>query len=413
MIINATGSKGGGSTPVINPLSVTENGTYTAPSGVDGYSPVTVNVSGGGGGSVEESDVNFYDYDGTCVASYTAADALALDALPDNPSHDGLVAQGWNYTLAQVKAEVNSVGGANVGQAYVTDDGKTRIYCTLTEGRLSPYLSLRINGTVIIDWGDGSTTDTLTGTSIYTNVGIQHTYAQSGDYVIALDATNATAQIAGSSDGQSLLMNRVATSANAVDRSMANAIKKVEIGSNITLDSYAFNYCTSLNSISLPATGIASEDAGYIFDYCCSLKFAVVPFFTTNMFMNCYSLASFSVNRDTSYYRIRGNTFKNCYSVRRAIIPSNITSIDASVFDGCYGLASAAIPGGVTNIGRSAFSCQAAGEYHFKSTTPPTLGSNAFGYIPSDCKIYVPAGSLETYKTATNWSTYASYMIGE
>lgn len=38
---------GGGSTPTINSLSVTENGTYTAPSGVDGYSPVTVNVPQG------------------------------------------------------------------------------------------------------------------------------------------------------------------------------------------------------------------------------------------------------------------------------------------------------------------------------------------------------------------------------
>ena len=38
-----------GGTPVINSLSVTENGTYTAPSGVDGYSPITVNVSGSGG----------------------------------------------------------------------------------------------------------------------------------------------------------------------------------------------------------------------------------------------------------------------------------------------------------------------------------------------------------------------------
>lgn len=36
-----------GSTPVINSLSVTENGTYTAPSGVDGYSPITVNVPQG------------------------------------------------------------------------------------------------------------------------------------------------------------------------------------------------------------------------------------------------------------------------------------------------------------------------------------------------------------------------------
>lgn len=35
---------GGGSLPVIEPLEVTENGTYTASNGVDGYSPVVVNV---------------------------------------------------------------------------------------------------------------------------------------------------------------------------------------------------------------------------------------------------------------------------------------------------------------------------------------------------------------------------------
>lgn len=39
---------------VVQPLSVTQNGTYNPPSGVDGYAPVTVNVSGGGGGSVTE-----------------------------------------------------------------------------------------------------------------------------------------------------------------------------------------------------------------------------------------------------------------------------------------------------------------------------------------------------------------------
>ena len=35
---------GGVAEPVIEPLAITENGTYTAPDGVDGYSPVTVNV---------------------------------------------------------------------------------------------------------------------------------------------------------------------------------------------------------------------------------------------------------------------------------------------------------------------------------------------------------------------------------
>lgn len=31
--------------PVIEPLTITKNGTYTAPAGIDGYSPVTVNIS--------------------------------------------------------------------------------------------------------------------------------------------------------------------------------------------------------------------------------------------------------------------------------------------------------------------------------------------------------------------------------
>ena len=40
---------GGAAEPVIEALSVTANGTYTAPDGVDGYSPVTVNVPQSGG----------------------------------------------------------------------------------------------------------------------------------------------------------------------------------------------------------------------------------------------------------------------------------------------------------------------------------------------------------------------------
>lgn len=45
-IFGVTGTYSGGSAN-IQSLSVTQNGTYTASGGVDGYSPVTVNVSGG------------------------------------------------------------------------------------------------------------------------------------------------------------------------------------------------------------------------------------------------------------------------------------------------------------------------------------------------------------------------------
>jgi hypothetical protein len=47
------GKASGGGEPVIEPLEVIENGTYTAPDGVHGYSPVVVNVAASGGDSEE------------------------------------------------------------------------------------------------------------------------------------------------------------------------------------------------------------------------------------------------------------------------------------------------------------------------------------------------------------------------
>lgn len=47
--------------PVIEALSVSENGVYTAPEGVDGYSPVTVNIPAAGG-LFERIEPIHYDY---------------------------------------------------------------------------------------------------------------------------------------------------------------------------------------------------------------------------------------------------------------------------------------------------------------------------------------------------------------
>lgn len=49
-----------GSSPVITPIEITENGTYTAPDGVDGYSPIDVNVQGA---SLPTKGLVFENYD--------------------------------------------------------------------------------------------------------------------------------------------------------------------------------------------------------------------------------------------------------------------------------------------------------------------------------------------------------------
>lgn len=67
------------------------------------------------------------------------------------------------------------------------------------------------------------------------------------------------------------------------------------------------------------------------------------------------------------------------------------------------------IPSAVTSIGQLAFY---NGDYNLKyycyPTTPPTLGSQAFQRTP--LAIYVPAESVEAYKAASGWSTYANVI---
>lgn len=55
---------GTGGTANIQTLSVTQNGTYTASGGVDGYSPVVVSVSGGGGSEKRGFELAFANGDG-------------------------------------------------------------------------------------------------------------------------------------------------------------------------------------------------------------------------------------------------------------------------------------------------------------------------------------------------------------
>jgi hypothetical protein len=81
----------------------------------------------------------------------------------------------------------------------------------------------------------------------------------------------------------------------------------------------------------------------------------------------------------------------------------------------CQCLASIVIPSSVTSIGSSVFSsCAGMKFYDFsKHTGVPTLGSSdAFNKISSDCEIRVPMALVDEWKAATNWSTYASNIVG-
>jgi len=412
----ATGTaSGGGGAATIEALTVTANGTYTAPSGVDGYSPVTVNVEGGGA-SASQSDVNFIDYDGTILYSYTASEAQSLTELPANPSHSGLTAQGWNWTLAQIKAQLTAMPDAPVwvGQMYVTSDDKTRIYCRFEDGRLAPYLGLCPKGTVSVDWGDGSSTDTLTGTSLTSAKTVQHTYASAGDYVITLTAASGTTFAFCGVKNAAWILTKAGGTAAYVNRVYAAAVRKIELGSAARIGNYAFNYCYNLESISIHS---ACTIGTYAFQYCYGLTHVTIPSGLTSIsnyaFNGCYALASITIPSGVT--SIGANAFEYCCALASITIPSGVTSIGTYVFRNCHSLASITIPSGVTSIGTYAFNnCYGLGGIHFLPTTPPTCSnSNAWTSIPADCIIYVPSGTLSAYTSATNYPSSSTYTYSE
>ena len=339
------------------------------------------------------SGAKFIDYDGTVLYTYSTAEALALSALPANPSHTGLTAQGWNWSLANIKAYLTKYpdGIANVGQMYVTDDGKTRVYIHLGERR-SPVLGVCPNGTVDVDWGDGTTHDTLTGTSTSTVKWTPtHNYAASGDYVIKLTVTGSMGFYGSSETNQFSGLLRYSSGTDARNRYYISVVNRIEIGENVTnIGAYAFYYCYSLTNLTIP-DGVTSIGNNAFYG-CYSLTNLTIPdgvtYLGNSAFYFCYALTSLTI--PDSITSIGDSTFRNCYSLTSLTIPDDVTSIGSSAFYYCYSLTNLTIPDGVTSIGSSAFGyC-----YSITSLTIPdgvtSIGSSAFYYCYSLTSLTIP-----------------------
>ena len=111
---------------------------------------------------------------------------------------------------------------------------------------------------------------------------------------------------------------------------------------------------------------------------------------------------------------IGGYVFWDCGSLASITIPEGVTSIGEYAFAHCQGLTSITIPEKVTSIDDAVFyNCRNLASVYCKPTTAPTLGGpNVLAGNASGRTIYVPTASVDAYKAATEWSTYADAIVG-
>ena len=148
--------------------------------------------------------------------------------------------------------------------------------------------------------------------------------------------------------------------------------------SNDVIGNRAFNGCSRLTSLTLPAS--ITEIRNYAFRGCSGLTSLILPagitYIGEGAFYGCSGLTSLTIPTGVSI--INEYAFYDCSSLTRLDLPSSIREIYHSAFMNCRNLTSLTIPSNVTYISSRAFS----GCSSLKNITLPTrifgIGDNAF-----------------------------------
>ena len=113
-----------------------------------------------------------------------------------------------------------------------------------------------------------------------------------------------------------------------------------------------------------------------------------------------------------SPYAFVKENYHEDYSLVSVSIPNSVEVIGEGAFYRCRALTSIVIPDGVTTIETLAFHyCKALKSVTCEAVNPPALSGSVFLSTPiADATLYVPAESIEAYKTAAQWKEFGQIL---
>ena len=165
-------------------------------------------------------------------------------------------------------------------------------------------------------------------------------------------------------------------------------IKDLVIPNSVTtIGDHAFDGYTGLTSVTIPNS--VTSIGNYAFYRCSGLPSITIP----------NSVTSIGIE-----------AFYGCSGLTSVTIGNSVTTIGNSAFYRCSGLTSVTIGSGIRNIDWKAFAaCDKLEEVHCLAENVPSTSSNAFEKsYPEYTTLYVPASSLNAYKTTEPWSLFGT-----
>ena len=206
---------------------------------------------------------------------------------------------------------------------------------------------------------------------------------------------------------------------NGVDRIGSYAfaechnLKSVSIPNTVTImDHEVFINCKSLQFVSIPHSVTKIGEA--TFSFCQSLDSIRIPGSITEWgyysFRDCSNLKSVSIENGVPY--IPDLTFNGCTNLQSIKIPNSVWEIGIRAFEECKNLTSITIPVGISRIGVGAFAGTELTSVICYAIKPPSIFNTGyygegeytdpFEGLPT-MPLYVPAESVEKYKSADCW----------
>lgn len=166
----------------------------------------------------------------------------------------------------------------------------------------------------------------------------------------------------------------------------------------------AFTGCTDLCLKSLPSNLISIDDGA--FSECTSLRLEELPNTLQEIgakaFYRCKKIKVKKLPDNLT--SIKEYTFAGCIGITSVVLPSELLTISSNAFEDCR-FNEITIPAKVARIDTDAFKdCYWLATVKMLPETPPELSDENIGNYAD--VIYVPAASLEKYRTASGWSRW-------